>query len=129
MVQIDMFQTIEFCEGKGKHKVKFLAVLTKKGDVLIYIGNENSHIGCIALSIADYFKGEKKAFISKISVPKHYDCDPAEKVAKDLSEYLGKNVAVCVGIHIENADKKDIEEVMNNIEKCLKKFKEAIKCS
>ncbi len=124
-----MPKIMEFCEGEGKHKIKFLVILTKKGEALAYICNENSHIGCIALSIIDTFKGEKKAFISKITVPRHYDCVPAEKVAKELSEYLGKNVAVCVGIHIENAKKEDIEKVMENIEKCLKKVKEAIKCS
>ncbi len=124
-----MFKTLEFWEGEGKHKIGFLVVLTERGDVLVYIGNESSHIGCVALSISEEFRGKNKAFVSKITVPKHYDCIPAENVAKDLSEYLGKNIAVCVGIHIKDAEEKDIEKVMDNIKKGLEKLKEAIKCS
>jgi hypothetical protein len=110
--------------GEGKYKVWLKEEKLDNGIVFIIGGGEVSHIGSIVLT-EPVISDTRKPFsctTQVINVLGHKE----ESIARELAEKvcLKKKVPViCVcGIHVNNATKKEIEILVDNAQKLLKKF-------
>jgi hypothetical protein len=94
----------------GKGKTYCSAEMQKIGkDYWIKVVNkEGPHLGCIAV----FDKGKK---IESIKIPKHHELTVFEPMAKKLSKKLKAKVIVFGGAHISNPTKKELNELINNL--------------
>lgn len=101
--------------GKGKTKV-WLKRKEIEDDIIIIVGGgEKSHIGACVLCTPD-----EKAQILKIG--SHKDHIVLKPIAEKACKKYKKVVVAVGGIHIDNASKKEIDEVVKNckrLEECI----------
>ncbi len=106
-----------FYAGKDKYQIIMLATITGNGIVAQIFGGEKAHVGAVALSIpGPGVAGPEKVSCSTTVVPLlgHKDDEVARPVAEELAKTWGSPVVVVAGIHIDNAGKEDIRELLNN---------------
>ena len=101
--------------GEGKYKV----FLEKKelGDDLIYIlgGGEKSHVGGAVIC-----KPDEKPHV--LTYDKHHDHIVLTPIAKAACKKYDKTVIAIGGIHIDNAKKKEIDQIVKNCKSLLNKI-------
>ena len=122
--------SFELKVGKGKMQVNIEAHLFSDGLSVSLFGGDKPHIGAVALSIPRKSLKDKKSIscsTSILTVTGHKD----DVIVKEMSEAISKaaniTVTVVAGIHIDNAGKKDIEQVMRNCRKASQKLIELVK--
>jgi len=101
--------------GKGKHKVLLEVQLVGEDVLLILSGGEQSHLGGMVL----YASEEQQHTYSLEGHKDHIVLEPL--AAKAFQKYQRTIIAVG-GIHIDNATKKDIEQIIQNckeLETCI----------
>ena len=101
--------------GEGKTKVWLEKKQVGEDLVLILGGGEKTHIGAVIMCTLD-----GKTQILKYGT--HKDYIVLEPIAKIACEKYKTNVVATGGVHIENASKKEIEEVIDNckrLEECI----------
>lgn len=93
--------------GKGKYKVWLKH--ERVGDDLLFIlgGGEQSHIGGMVVC-----EPEKTPQVFRLE--HHYDYVVLEPLAQAACQKYKKKVVVVGGIHIENATKEEIQQVVKN---------------
>jgi hypothetical protein len=101
--------------GKGKYKVWLEQ--KKIGDDLVYFlgGGEKSHIGCVV--ICEPFKKTK---ITKFKG--HFDHVVLTPIAEAACEKYKNKVVVIGGIHIDNANKNELDILVENCRALIKKL-------
>ena len=122
--------SMELKIGKGKTQVQIEARLFSDGLSVSLFGGDKPHIGAVALSIPrKSLKDEKSVSCSTsiLTVTGHKD----DVIAKEMSEAISKaaniTVTVVAGVYIDNAKKKDIEQVRRNCGKASQKIIEVVK--
>ena len=93
--------------GKGRLKV-FLEKKELDGDIVLILGGgEKSHIGGIVVCEPD-----KKADIIKLG--NHKDYVVLTPIAERACQKYNKTAVAIGGIHIDNATKKEIDQIIKN---------------
>lgn len=110
-------------EGSGRTKVSLAAWRAAK-DLLVYLYNQNIHIGAVA--VAGYNREEKRAFSSVVTMPGHRDDEVAKKQAHILARHTKGTVSVIAGIHVDNITLKEIAEVTANADKVVQALIKAL---
>lgn len=97
----------------------------KMGDdlVLLLQGGEKPHIGAVALAIPY----KETASASLISAPEHKDGDLAKPLSEKVAKALKTKVILVVGIHIDDATQKDINQLINNSKSVINNFIEKMR--
>ena len=72
-------------------------------------GGDAPHIGAVALAVPE---GESKGTASLLSVTGHKEGELAQKIALALAVHHRCRVSVSCGIHLDNATKKEIDQVL-----------------
>ncbi|MCX8182140.1 MAG: hypothetical protein N3D12_03365 [Candidatus Methanomethyliaceae archaeon] len=112
-----MLHLIEF--GEGRHRV-YLDLIKVGRDLVIYIGGgEEPHIGAVSICSQS---GEPLTF----SLPNHKDYIVSHNAAKKIFNETGRKTVVIAGIHVNNASKEDILQLLKNAEECVLKFKDEL---
>ena len=98
--------------GEGKYKV----FLEKKeiGDDLLYIlyGGEKPHMG--AMVICEPYKETKV-----ITMGTHKDHIVLQPIAEEACKKYNKCIVACGGIHIDDAEKQEIDIIIKNCKELL----------
>jgi len=99
--------------GEGKYKV-WLQCEEMDND-LIYIlgGGETPHIGGVVLKIP-----KKEIMIMKLEG--HYDLEVLIPIAEAAADKNKKKVVALGGVHIDNASKDDIDQLVSNCKELIK---------
>ncbi|HCJ57872.1 hypothetical protein SDC9_94825 [bioreactor metagenome] len=100
-----------------KERIKITMQLIGVGEdmCVIITGGDKPHIGCVTLSTPRQSLADKNiisATTSVLNLIGHKDDEVARYVSHKLSSALNKNVAASCGIHIDNAEKREIELIM-----------------
>jgi hypothetical protein len=107
---------ISLSEGAERTRVS----LTTKpigSDLVIYLFNEQGHIGAVAL--ADYSHKDNRASTSIITRLGHKDDSVACSAAYQLCKRLKQPVCVIAGIHLDDITVEEIAEITGNCEKLV----------
>lgn len=105
-------RTLAAESGEGRHRV-WAEVVRAGEDLVIYMGGgERPHIGSISLSSAE------GAPISA-SLPGHKDYVVSNRAAERVSRETGRACVVVAGLHVDGAERPDIDLLLANAERCL----------
>ena len=109
----------ELTTGEGRTKVS-LSAHRMGSDPIVYLYNENAHIGAVAVGEYDH-KG-KRASTSVITRLGHKDDVVAQKAAHSISKSTRKPVCVIAGIHLENITEIEISKILENTSSLVNEF-------
>lgn len=127
---IEAKEVVRLCVGRGKFKVKLVAIFTQQGNIVNLIGGERSHIGAVAVAIpypSSKALGKISATPSVFTLVGHKDNEIAGPSAHKLACETNRVAVVVVGIHIEQATKKDIKRLCGNSMKAIDRIIKRIK--
>ncbi len=101
----------ELIKGEGRTRVT-LRTDSIGSDLIVYIYNENAHIG--ALAVGDYDHEHQRASVSVITRLGHKDDAVAQKAAHSISKFTKKPVCVIAGVHLDDITPEEIDEILIN---------------
>jgi hypothetical protein len=100
-------------QGEGRTRVMLSAQWLGR-DLVIYIYNENAHIGAIALG--EYDPDSGRASTSVITRLGHKDDVVAQKAAYRVCKSTKRPVCVIAGIHVDRIYGTEIDQTLINVE-------------
>lgn len=106
----------ELTIGKGRTKVS-LSVQHLGSELIVYIYNENAHIG--ALALGEYDHKEERTSCSIITRLGHKDDVIAQEAAHSISKHTKKPVCVVAGIHVDKITKNEIDRILENVKSLI----------
>jgi len=95
--------------GKGRTRIE-LSAQYLGNDLIVYIYNENAHLGAVA--VGEYNHEEGRASSSVITRSGHRDDEIAKRQAHLIARHTKKPVCVIAGIHLDNITRPEIEEIL-----------------
>jgi len=106
-------------KGEGRTRVN---ILTNNigSDLVVYIYNQNAHIGAVA--IGDYDYEHKRASVSVITRLGHKDDAIAREAAYLISKSTEKPVCVIAGIHLDNITREETDKILVNTRITIEEF-------
>ena len=107
-----------FEKEAGSHTI-FLDVKEIGKDLLIAIyGGDAHHIGGVAVAYPtqSHYRDATTVSVSTVTLPGHKDYVVANTAAEMISKAMGKPTIVTVGIHYNNATKKDIDDIVSVVD-------------
>lgn len=110
----------ELNRGAGRTRVSLLAYYLGN-DPIVFIYNENAHIGAIALG--EYDHKELRASTSVLTRLGHKDDAIAQMAAHSISKHTKKPACVICGIHLDNITDEEIQEILNNCTNLIEEAK------
>ena len=113
----------ELSRGRGRTKVSLLAKNLGR-DLVLFIYNENAHIGAVAVGEYDYEC--ERASVSVITRLGHKDDTIAQRAAYLISKSLHKSVCVIAGIHLDNITREEMERLVENATVVVESFIKSI---
>ncbi|MGD0918582.1 MAG: hypothetical protein ABSB22_19210 [Thermodesulfobacteriota bacterium] len=109
----------QITKGKGRTRVSLSAHYMGSYPI-IYIYNENAHIGAVALG--EYDDKGKRASTSVMTRVGHKDDAVAQKVAHSISKSTRKAVCVIAGIHVDNVTEVEINRILENVSSLIDEY-------
>ena len=109
----------EITKGEGRTRIS-LAVQDFGGDLVVFIYNENAHIGAVA--IGEYDHKQNRASTSVITRLGHRDDVIAQKAAYLISKHTKRPSCVIAGVHLDNITEEEIEKLLEVADSCVKDF-------
>lgn len=109
----------EITKGEGRTRIS-LSVQGFGGDLVVFIYNENAHVGAVA--VGEYDHKQNRASISVITRLGHKDDVIAQKAAYLISKHTKRPSCVIAGVHLDNITGEEIEKLLEVTDSCLKDF-------
>lgn len=112
----------EVCVEDGKYSVSAQVIRCGKDVSLTIGGGESPHIGAGALAIPRPSLRDSEtvsASTSVICVPGHKEDEVARAAAQRIASAMNCVVNVCVGVHIDNADRDELMRLKQNLDKLI----------
>jgi hypothetical protein len=100
-------------QGEGRTRVMLSAQWLGR-DLVIYIYNENAHIGAIALG--EYDPDSGRVSTSVITRLGHKDDVVAQKAAYRVCKSTKRPVCVIAGVHVDRINRTEIDQTLINVE-------------
>lgn len=110
--------------GKGKHRVQLALLLAGKDIVTVISGGDHPHVGAVAVAIPRPSRknpDKLSATSSTFTLVGHKDDVVAKSASEELARELNRVVVVSAGIHLNNASEIDIQELVQNSQRAVKK--------
>ncbi|TET07156.1 MAG: hypothetical protein E3J86_13905 [Candidatus Thorarchaeota archaeon] len=107
-----------FKKEAGRHTI-FLDVKEIGKDLLVAIyGGDAHHIGgaAVAYPTQSHYRDATTVSVSTMTLPGHKDYVVANTAAEKISKALEIPAIVTVGIHYDNATKKDIDNIISVVD-------------
>ncbi|OPX85952.1 MAG: hypothetical protein A4E52_01568 [Pelotomaculum sp. PtaB.Bin013] len=112
-----MVEQVIYTAGVGKCRVEMRVSITMDGLVAQLYGGDKPHIGAVAISLPRPSLSDATRVSCNTSVIPmlgHKDDEVAKPIAEQIAIYFGKPVVVIAGIHVDNAEPKEIEKIVEN---------------
>lgn len=114
-----------FSAGNGRHRVEVFC-RTAGNDLIVSVsGGESPHVGAVSLAVPTAQGGADN--VGLLCAPGHRDDLPAHALAKKLCAALSRPVCLTVGLHVDNAEEKDIILLVKNAEEAVAALTRALK--
>jgi len=88
--------------------------------LVVYIYNENAHLGAVA--VGEYDHDEGRASSSVITLRGHRDDEIAKKQAHIIARHTRKPVCVIAGVHLDDITKEEIVATLDEVDRMVKKL-------
>lgn len=102
--------------GEGRYLINVLALVTADGISITLTGGEKPHVGAMAMSVPGSSAENNKMSCDTWIIPRagHKDDQAAAQVARQVCLATGQPVAVTAGIHIDQAEDWEIEQLLDH---------------
>ncbi len=120
---------IEIQKGTGKYRVTLIAVESGEDISVIIYGGEKPHIGAVSISIARPSLENPDNISSSTSVFTligHKEDVIAKEIAESVTKTTKRNTVTIVGLHIDRANKEDIDCLVNNTKESVKQLQKML---
>lgn len=117
-----LLKIMESCKlnrGKGRTRISLWAN-SFGGDVVVFMHNENAHIGAVA--VGEYDHTHERASVSLITRLGHKDNVIAQRAAYLISKSSHKPVCVIAGVHLDDITGEEIEKIIENANLLVETF-------
>ena len=123
---MDAVEFVECRSGAGAHQVSLRMWDTSRGWVGALTGGESPHVGGVVLAVPrPKSSGEGLTCdLYCIPVQGHKDVEGGTASAKRLAIGLNVPVSLTCGIHMDNADSKDIQRILEHCDTVVGEFLE-----
>lgn len=110
------FKNVKLSYGEGRYTIDIAALITSDGIAVTITGGEKPHVGGTALSVPRRREGSESLSCDTWITPRpgHKDSDIASMVSKLICLETGQAVACIAGIHIDQAESREIELLLTN---------------
>ena len=108
-----MIESHQWSKGEGRTKVAF-SVSYLGNDLVIFIHNNNAHVGAIA--VAEYDPDSGRTSTSLITRRGHKDDVVAQRVAYLVTKSTKRPSCVIAGIHVDAITEAEINEILANVD-------------
>ncbi len=124
-----MQRGLTYVSGEGRYRVQVVAQVTDDGISATITGGEKPHVGGVALSVPRIsLNGDAGSCDTWLTpVPGHKDVLVAAPAAERLCKAFGCSVAVTAGIHIDDAEKWEIDKLIEHSETVVKHLCDELK--
>lgn len=112
----------EVCIEDGKYSVSAQVIRCGKDVSLTVSGGESPHLGASALAIPRPSLSDPEkvsASTSVICVPGHKEDAVARAAAERIAASQNCVASVCVGVHIDNANREELLRLKRNLEELI----------
>ena len=92
------------CVGEGRYSVRLESYNIGKDMLIVMTGGEEDHIGSATLI-------ETKSYLQTMIKKGHKDHIVSEKIANIIYDTIKKDLLVVCGIHIDDANKEEIDNI------------------
>ena len=116
-------QSVQFEAGEGRSRITLQATRLG-GDLVVYIFNENAHLGAVA--IAEWDSAHRRVSVSVHTRLGHKDDAVAQRAAHAISKSIEGPVCVIAGIHLDAISQAEIEEILSSTDLAVEKFTESL---
>ncbi len=103
------------CVGEGRYSVRLEFYDIGKDMLIVITGGEEDHIGSATLI-------ETKSHLQTMIKEEHQDHVVSEKMANIIYDTIKKDLLVVCGIHIDDANKEEIDILVHNAQTCVDIF-------
>ena len=110
--------------GEGRYRIEAIALRCGDDVLVTFTGGERPHIGAVSLAI--YEPERNSATVSTITAYGHRDDELSRAAAKKLASAWKCTVSVNVGIHVDAADRREIQVLRENFSSCQNVLFEAM---
>jgi len=102
--------------GEDRYIINMIAIVTLDGISLTVTGGEKPHVGAMAMSVPRRTAGEDKLSCDTWVTPRsgHKDDQAAALIARQVCMETRQTTAVVAGIHIDQAQAEEIEQLLEN---------------
>ncbi|NEW05904.1 hypothetical protein GK047_07745 [Paenibacillus sp. SYP-B3998] len=91
-------------------------------DRVFLISGGQAHIGAAAVA----YPKDHQILCETLTIPGHREGQLAVELAKLAASRLNRTVSVLMGIHVEQATRKDINEIIKNVQHAMRQELERI---
>ena len=109
----------EITKGEGRTRIS-LSWQDIGSDLVVFIYNENAHIGAVA--VGEYDHKQNITSTSVITRLGHKDDVIAQKAAYLISKHTKRPSCVIAGVHLDNITGEEIEKLLEVADSCMKDF-------
>lgn len=120
---------MKFQVGKNRCAIHFEVKKLGK-DLLVTITGGDAHIGAVSLSLTTKNLEISQYILTSshlLVINDHKEGDIAVTLSNKITKSTGKNCVLIVGIHINNITHNEIENILDNCQKGIKKLTLSIK--
>lgn len=116
-----MLEVFRSSAGEGRVKVQAIILNVSASTLIWVLGGDRPHIGAVAVAQARPSLTGKgiSCNISLISLLGHKEEELAIELTRIAFSKLKKDLAIAVGLHVDNATQEDIEVLKLNSKKAL----------
>ncbi len=110
---------LEIVAGEGRTRVT-LRTSKLGSDLVVFIANENAHIGAVA--VGEYDETSKRTSVSVHTRVGHKDDALAQSAAYAISRSTRRPVCVVAGVHLEDITTAEITQIVANAKTAVDKL-------
>jgi gallate decarboxylase subunit D len=114
---------LKLTRGEGRTRVCLDAQYLGP-DMVVYLFNEGAHIGAVA--IGEYAAEYDRVSVSILTRVGHKDDIIAQRAAHAISHFTHRPVCVVAGVHLDNIDGAEIEQLVDNSAKIVEDLKQKL---
>ncbi len=109
-------EEIKLSYGEGRYLINMLAVVTADGISITVTGGEKPHVGAMAMCVPSLSANDNKVSVDTWITPRsgHKDDQVAAMLARQVCMETRQTTAVVAGIHIDQAQASEIEQLLDN---------------
>jgi len=109
----------EITKGEGRTRIS-LSAQGFGDDLVVFIYNENAHIGAVA--VGEYDHRENRTSTSVITRLGHKDDAIAQEAAYLISKHTKRPSCVVAGVHLDNITEEEVQKFLENTNSMVKDF-------